>query len=161
MPRRKLNYREGDWFAVPLRDYGYAVGVVARASRGCVFGYFFRPRCENIPALDDIIVFQPKDAVWRAMFGDLGLLEEKWPIIGHSVAWDRSAWPLPPFVRIDVLNPQKAYKTRYSEDDISLNGIIEIVDCDPGLVAMYPEDSVSGYGAIEIKLTDLLSKYDH
>jgi hypothetical protein len=28
----QVNYREGDWFGVPLRDGGFAAGVIARAN---------------------------------------------------------------------------------------------------------------------------------
>lgn len=39
------NYREGSRFAVPLRQGGYAVGLVARVNpRGVLLGYFFGPR---------------------------------------------------------------------------------------------------------------------
>ena len=42
----KASYREGDWFAVPLRDGGYAAGLIARANpKGVLLGYFFG----NIP----------------------------------------------------------------------------------------------------------------
>lgn len=37
----KINDREGDWFAVPLRKGGYAVGLIAHANPdGVLLGYF-------------------------------------------------------------------------------------------------------------------------
>ena len=44
-------YREGDWFAVPSRDGGFAVGVIARANPGGVLlGYSFGTLRSEIPA---------------------------------------------------------------------------------------------------------------
>jgi hypothetical protein len=55
MGSQKINYREGDWFAVPLRDGGYAVGLVARMdNRGGVLGYFFGPRRDDVPSPSDV-----------------------------------------------------------------------------------------------------------
>ena len=37
-----VRYREGDWFAVPLRDGGFGVGVIARANpKAALLGYFW------------------------------------------------------------------------------------------------------------------------
>jgi len=33
MPKRKLNYKPGDWVAVSLDPEGYAVGRIARTAR--------------------------------------------------------------------------------------------------------------------------------
>src|SRR5213592_3499242 len=50
MAPRKLPYREGDVFAVPLQDGAYGIGVVARMDReGAVLGYFFDRRYESVP----------------------------------------------------------------------------------------------------------------
>lgn len=54
MARRKLNYKEGDWFAVPLGGAGYALGLVARVGRrGVTFGYFFGPRRVTLLCVGD------------------------------------------------------------------------------------------------------------
>ncbi|MGH9822314.1 MAG: Imm26 family immunity protein [Blastocatellia bacterium] len=54
--KRKLPYVEGDWFAVPLDDQGYALGMIARARpRGrMLFGYFIGPRRREAPALAEV-----------------------------------------------------------------------------------------------------------
>ena len=104
MRRRRLPYCEGDWFAVPLRDTGYATGLVARADRrGGLLGYFFGPRRESPASLEDLQMLTPSDAILVGQFGDLGLLRGAWPIIGSAGAWDRAAWPMPLFARTDVV----------------------------------------------------------
>lgn len=145
----KISYREGTWFAVPLRAGGYAVGVVARAAGdGRTFGYFFGPRRDELPTLGDVEGLAPKHAVWVGRFGDLGLLNGEWRILGESGNWDRSLWPLPPFIRIDDTRGT-ALKAVYS-DDLEL---ISEEPCDPGLRETLPKDALSGYGAVEKRLT--------
>jgi Immunity protein 26 len=71
----KVNYREGDWFAVPLRNGGFAVGVIARANpRGVSLGYFFGPPRSDVPRLDEVADLRSGDAVLVRKFGHLGIL---------------------------------------------------------------------------------------
>jgi len=68
---KRLSYREGTWFAVPLKDGGYAAGVVARVGRrGVLFGYFFGPRRPAAPSLSDLEGLTPNNAV-LAIVGDI------------------------------------------------------------------------------------------
>ncbi len=62
---KKLPYREGDWFAVPLQDGDYAVGLVARCPRGgkVFLGYFFGPRRKRMPNLKDLQGLTAEDAL--------------------------------------------------------------------------------------------------
>lgn len=119
MPRRKLSYKEGTWFGVPLHDGGYSVGLVARADgRGSILGYFFGSEQRNLITLDDVTAFGPEDAVLVTVFGDLGLLKGVWPIIGQAKDWSRSDWPMPLFGRT-VPHPTKheiGYVTQYDEE---------------------------------------------
>ena len=147
-----LPYSEGSVFLVPLRKGGYGRGVVARSGdEGKVLlGYFFGPR---ITSADEVAFndLDPTNAILRVRFGDLGLLNGEWPIVGVVSAWDRPKWPMPDFVRRDDLS-KKAWLVRYSDDDPNR------------IEAEYPtefsselgRDSLSGYGAVEIVLTKLL-----
>src|SRR5829696_9606591 len=93
-----LPYEEGDWFAVPLRDYGYGVGIVARMDgKGGVLGYFFEPRRIEVPVLDDLDALCAADAFLVRRFGDLSLIRREWPVIGRAPEWDRPLWPIPAF----------------------------------------------------------------
>jgi hypothetical protein len=87
----KLPYSEGSVFLVPLRNGGYARGVVARATaKGkTLFGYFFGPRIESTGStvLDDL---NPANATLRIRFGDLGLINGAWPLLGRIPNWDRA-----------------------------------------------------------------------
>lgn len=51
----KVDYREGECFAVPLRDSGFGAGVIARANpKAAPLGYFFGPRREQAPTLEEM-----------------------------------------------------------------------------------------------------------
>jgi hypothetical protein len=149
----KLPYTEGSVFLVPLTNGGYARGVVARSSRRgrVLFGYFFGPRLFSTDAVP-LHGLNPAKAILRVIFGDLGLINGKWPIIGRVPDWDRSEWPMPDFVRRDPLGILKPVLVRYCDTDPMRIEAEYPIDDDAGL----PTDSASGYGAVEIKLTTLL-----
>lgn len=151
--KRKLPYQEGTLFAVPLRNGGYGLGLVARLSGdGLVFGYFFGPLRTSIPVMGDVGELSAEDSILRLRFGDLGLLNGEWPIVGQFSGFTRSNWPLPPFVRVDSM-AKKAWKTLYTE---TLEFISE-TPCDLELAKENPEDCLAGYGSVEKKLTRLLA----
>jgi hypothetical protein len=148
----KPTYSEGSVFLVPLRAGGYARGLVARtAPQGRVLlGYFFGPRLESAPSAVPADL-DPANAILRVRFGDLGLINGEWPIVGHVPKWNRTQWPMPDFVRRDPLGKMKARIVRYSDDDPNRIEEEHTVDDGLGLEA----DSLHGYGAIEIRLTNL------
>jgi Immunity protein 26 len=149
----KRLYSEGTVFSVPLRDRGYARGVIARITpRGTApFGYFFGPRLPSREAvkLNDL---KPRNAILRVLFGELGLLNGEWTLHGKLPVWNRSEWPMPDFVMRDPLGFRKPVLVRYSDTDPTKIVAQYPIDDDRGM----PDDSTSGYGAVEIKLTRLL-----
>jgi hypothetical protein len=148
-----LPYSESSVFLVPLRNGGYARGVVARASpegKG-VLGYFFGPRLSSGGDAEwgDL---DPAEAILCVRFGDLGLINGEWPILGKVLNWNRSMWPMPDFVRRDPLGRLRPVLVRYSDDDPMRIEAEYSIEDDSGMLL----DSASGYGAVEIKLTKLL-----
>jgi hypothetical protein len=157
MARRKLPYKEGDWFAVPLRDGGYTLGRVARMDgRGGIIGYFFGPRHEQLPTPADVEGKEPSQAIWIANLGDLGFLEGTWHVISTSGPWRREQWPMPLFKREDLTNPRRAWRVQYSESNFHRPVSEEAVT--PDEVRDLPEDAVEGSGSVERWLTHVLSK---
>ena len=146
-------YSEGDWFAVPLRNGGYAAGVVARsATGGILLGYFFGPRRGSIPTVNEVAQVDAKDAVLVERFGDLGIIQHDWPIIGPTPNWNRDCWPVPRFVRKDPISGDP-YIVEYSD---SLREICSKKASQSIAIAL-PQDGLAGYGAVEIQLTKLLA----
>ena len=118
-----------------------------------ILSYFFGPRRDAPPSLDELEHLTADKAVLVIRVGDLGLINGTWPIIGNLQNWERSSWPMPAFIRRSELSG-KAWKVIYS-------------DTDPNLVvaeAPHPyddtslgRDSLSGFQAAEFRVTKLLS----
>jgi hypothetical protein len=150
----RVKYGEGDWFAVPLREGGYAVGVVARANpKAALLGYFFGPLCAEIPSLDDAADLKAGDAVLIGKFGHLGITQGKWPILGRLEDWDRAAWPMPVLVRYEELTG-RSFKVFYDDDDPNM--LVREEQVAPGSEEQGPSDGLMGAGYVEIVLTSLL-----
>jgi len=153
---KKVNYSEGDCFYIPLRNGGYARGVVARMNgNGIIFGYFFGPKINHSAdvSIDDGL--SPKQAILSGQFGDLGLLNGEWGVVGKMPNWSRNKWPMPPFLRVDTGNSVGVLST-YDENSLKFESEQEI-DLSQVDVENTPRDRVMGYGSVEIKLTKILS----
>jgi len=153
MGRRKLQYKEGDCFAVPLPGGGYALGLIAQMKAPATFGYFFGPRRSTLPTLEDTVHLRPEDALERADFGDLDLLNHAWPVLGQMPGWDRSRWPMPRFVNKDLISGQIRFITRADNDPA------EVIARDlaaPEEAAGLPEDGCYGSLALARRLDSLL-----
>jgi hypothetical protein len=121
---------------------------------GKVFGYFFGPKLEKKEDATIDSTLRPTNAIVLAKFGDLGFLKREWPILGKIEPWIKGDWPLPPFFRTDALG-QVGYVSYY--DDNSLRFVKEQMVKLGGIDASkFPEDSLFGYGALEIHLTKLI-----
>jgi Immunity protein 26 len=153
MPRRKLPYKEGDWFCVPLESGGYGLGIVARTNgRGCILGYFFGPRRAEVPSEGDAMGLTCGEAVLVAVVGDLGILERKWSIVWSPGVWDREQWPVPAFGKVDEAEA-KGWRIEYSDALQAVRSIRVSLD----EARRLPADGVDGYVALEVRLTMALS----
>jgi hypothetical protein len=150
---QKLAYAEGDVFAVPLGGGGYAVGVVARMNgRGAVLGYFFEQRYELAPTLAGVGELDAVDNALIAIFGDLGLIRGKWPVLGRLPGWRRQEWPMPAFGRHEQVTG-RYFRVEYDDDDPSSRP--SEVEIPRHEFDRLPEDGMAGFGFIEARLTRL------
>lgn len=153
----KQKYREGTWFGVPLRRGGFGVGIVARAAVGkpIILCYFFGPRRESLPKIDEVSILKASSAILVLRASDLGLMRGDWPIIGTERLWNPANWPMPVFVRREMVSPFRNWLVYYSDNDPS-----EIIkeELEPNERSELYEDGLSGSGAAEIKLTKLLAE---
>lgn len=157
-------YPESTVFAVPLEGGGYALGLVARrAPRGRIlFGYFFGPRLSSVPKLNEVPHLNQFHAIDKCQFGDLGLFEGSWPVIGQLKPWNREDWPMPLFYRDEYayLPPPDPSMTRLflikrSDDDPAK------VEWERRVPALPPNcigDYLDGAGAVQIGLRMLLDR---
>jgi hypothetical protein len=113
----QVELQRGDAFAVPLREGGYGVGVVARMDgKGAVLGYFFGQRYDEPPELADVGELDAVDNVLVAIFGDLGLIRGKWPVVGRLPGRRHEEWPMPAFGRHEQLTG-RYLRVEYDDDD--------------------------------------------
>lgn len=149
-------YKEGTWFAVPLREGGYAAGVVAREVPGegkIILAYFFGPKRDAVPAMEELERLTPDAAIKVARVGDLGIMEGSWPLVGESENWDREKWPIPHFIRKDDIS-RTAWRVVYADDNP--NEVILEAPV-PYETSGYERDALLGAGAAEIVVTQLLT----
>ena len=154
----KQPYHEGSWFAVPLRQGGYAVGLVARmAPNGKIMlTYLFGPRRDTLPALPELAQLGPGDALKVLRTGDMALANGRWPVLGSVEPWEQSYWPMPAFLRrADSL--RRAWRVSYSDADPTRPEREESVPFD---TEGYDTDSLYGYGSTELLLTKLLDRQE-
>ncbi len=150
---KKLPYSEGDICCVPLRDMGFVLGVIARVPKGrkVLLGYFFGSRIEEFTAMKGGLHLNPSLALKVIKFGDRGLMNGSWPIIGSVEGWNRTEWLIPKFIRKDDLR-RRSYLISYSDDN--LRNEIAQEPCEYDLSG-YEPDSLFGYGVVEILMTKL------
>jgi hypothetical protein len=158
MRQKHIKYGEGQWFAVPLRKGGYALGIIVRGSyksKGGL-GYFFGPKYAEIP--DDKATWEkdPRVTVLITRFSDLGIINGSWPLIQSTRPFSPEEWPIPKFGLEISLMPGKGYIREYKQKAtgewvLHKETLVEVKD-----IVNLPKDSFLGGGAIEIKLTNLL-----
>ena len=150
----KPSYPNGSVFLVPLKDGGFARGLVARTAPDgkLLLGYFFGPRLAS-QADADMSGLELSDAILSLRFGDLGLIKGLWPVIGALPEWNPAEWPMPNAVRRDLLGRAKPILVRYDDNDPSKIVGEEAIENDTDL----PADGLAGHGFVEAKLTKLLS----
>jgi hypothetical protein len=102
--------------------------------------------------VNEVVQSAAKDAVLVEMFGDLGIIQHQWPIIGPTPNWNRDAWPVPHFARKDPISGD-LYVVEYSD---SLQELCRKKVSQSDAIAL-PQDGLAGYGAVEIQLTKLLA----
>lgn len=122
--------------------------------KGVLLGYFFGPKRSAVPELEQLAGLTAADAVVVLQFGHLGIRSGRWPLIGPIGEWRRHEWPMPLFARVDELTGQ-AFRVRYRDDDP--NRVISEERISINEARRLPTDVLSGDGAVEIKLTALLT----
>jgi hypothetical protein len=152
----RQRYGVGDWFAVPLRDGGFGVGLIARMEpQGAVLlGYFFGPRRSALPDLGEVAKYRASDAVMVRRFGGLDLRRGAWPIIGRLPGWESHEWPMPVFGR-QVEFEGVAWRVEYRDDDPNATPRetrISVDEC-----KRLPPNGVFGSGLVEILMTMALT----
>src|SRR5438876_103510 len=112
-----------------------------------------KPRRSVVPNLSEVETLTPDMAILVEIFGDLGLIEGRWPIIGRNASWDRRLWPIPGFGRIEE-HTGRAFRMELSEDD--LFSIVREIAVPRDEAERLPKHGLSGAGSVESVLARLL-----
>ena len=113
-------YREGDWFVIPLRRGGYALGLVARRPRrGTVMlGYFFGPARNKLPTPEELTRVRAEHAQLVCRMKDTPVHRGVWQIVGRHAHWRRKDWPMPAFLRREGLSG-RGIRIEYDGDNLT------------------------------------------
>lgn len=158
MITKKIKYKEGQWFAVPLRTGSYSIGIIVRGSyiNGGGLGYFFGPRYKEAPDGKATISLKPAEAILVTRFSGLGISTKRWPLIFSQRPFSRNDWPLPKFWQEDLLIPEKGFVREYGVTQRGRWFLIQEIRVNRSEIKGLPKDSDMGGGAVEIRLTELL-----
>ena len=157
MSKKVLPYKEGDWFAIPLVDGCYCLGLIARIGTrgGIVLGYFFGPCHSGLPVTGNTLMLQPVDAILVCQFCNPALISGEWPVISRSNEWRREDWPQPAFSHVDAADEAKAYKREYPDNNPS-DLFVRETPISIEEARRLPQDGLYGHLALKSKLTKLL-----
>lgn len=148
-------YSEGDVFAVPLDGGGFGLGLVARARNRFVLGYFFDAIVHSLPRVEEVR-FERDDAVAANIFGDDGLVDGTWPVLGQLPQWDRDIWVMPWFVDAHRQGQVSRILSSYYPDDPTKSLGRQVVSAEQA--ERLPPDTFSPRRAQEIGMDVLLHR---
>ena len=156
--KKKVKYNEGDWFAVPLTNGHFGVGLIARVDRKMheIIGYFFGDVYADIPVLRKHLTYSPGDAVLIQWVVDRGIVEGLWPIILTGQGINKQKWIVPVFGQPDYGRPPMGYWIRYDNENPSSVQPIERRYVLWNEVCHLPSNGLAGHIALERKLSHLL-----
>ena len=156
--KKRVKYGEGQWFAVPLTGNRYALGVIVRGSyrKHGGLGYFFGPPRAEVPNDQATWLLSPRDAVMIGWFGDLGIVEGRWPLVASTRPFRREDWPIPRFGNPDTAT--HGWLTEYAQHSDSSDQPIRREYVRIAELSALPEDGVWGYLAVENWLSSLFTR---
>ena len=94
----RQEYSEGDFFAVPLKTGGFAIGLaLCLGIKHDVVARFFGPVRDSLPSLDELKNLREINSAHIEHFLDDGLRDGSWEVIGQYPEWDAYDWPIPKF----------------------------------------------------------------
>lgn len=113
-------YREGDWFTVPVAKQDLVIGLVARRPRrGTLFlGYFFGPARRSLPDTAELERLTAANAMFVCRLKDTALHRGFWRVIGGRTRWRHKDWPMPSFLRKEGLSG-KAIRIEYHAENLT------------------------------------------
>ena len=152
MRKKKIKVEEGDIFAVPLRQGGYDIGLIARKHKTSNLGYFFDKVYQSPPETLDVTGINNWKVTLIGQFSAIGIEEGEWPLLKTAFNFKREDWPIP------VLKMQEPITEQYFAvlyDDTLFNEKRYLITKEAADKLF--GHGVYGYGALEKKLSSILA----
>jgi hypothetical protein len=149
---KKIKAKEGDVFAVPLRQGGYAIGLIAREHKTITLGYFFDTVYSSVPEQMDVTDITKWKVALIGKFSSMGIENGEWPLLKTTFKFIREEWPIP------VLKMQEPLSEKYFAviyDDTLINEERHLIS-EAESKKLFSH-GLYGYGALEKKLTSILA----
>jgi hypothetical protein len=149
---KKIKVKEGDVFAVPLRQGGYTIGLIARRHKTSSLGYFFDRIYLSPPEELNVADINKWKVALIGQFSALGIEEGEWPLLKKNFDFIRKEWPIPVLKMQDPLS-EKYFAVIY--DDTLFNEERHLITKEEADKLF--GHGVYGYGALEKKLSSILA----
>jgi hypothetical protein len=96
-----LKFHVGDWCGIPMPENRWVTGRIVHHQDALIVGYFFGPRRDELPAVEDLKDLSPARADEIRIVSDLGLQNGDWPVLGGHDDFKSSTWIVPAFGKRD------------------------------------------------------------
>lgn len=153
MRKKKINSKEGDVFAVPLRQGGYGIGLIAREHKTITLGYFFKKNYLSVPEEVDVAGINKWEVALIGKFSTMGIENGEWPLLKTTFKFNREQWPIPVLKMQDPLS-EKYFAVIY--DDTLFNEERHLITKEEADKLF--GHGLYGYGALEKKLSSILAE---
>jgi hypothetical protein len=141
----KRRYKKGDWLRIPLGGDYDALGVLTRACRSRLFGYFFAVPASHRPTSEELRALRPQDAVAALLFGGAAIEQARWEIVATSLAFNPHDWPFPDFSSRGAFGDTWT-RVRYNPETLQ---IVERRRIDADAAAALPDARFAGAQDVE------------
>jgi hypothetical protein len=152
MKKKKIKVKEGDVFAVPLRQGGYGIGIITREHKTITMGYFFKTIYTEPPVQVPESILRKENVALIVKFSSMGIENGEWPLLETEFIFKREDWPIPVLMMQHPLT-EKYYAVVYDETLINEERYL-ITEQEAKKLFSH---GLFGYGALEKKLSTLLS----
>lgn len=149
---KKTKIDQGQIFAIPLKDKGYGLGLIARKNDMIALGYFFKTVFEQLPiGKVEADLISKANVILIGKFSCLGISNNEWPLLKSDFVFKKDNWPIPFFKGKD-LGGDDFFSVLY--DDSLLKETRRWISKNEAENLF--EHGLYGYGALEIKLSRII-----